>query len=205
MVCRALAINYKQFSSGAPDLLLIRVKRRRKDAVNIGDSAHDYGGDSAHDYGDDGERDDGSHAGCYNHCHDTVGNDNGSDKSDGYDVVNMSEWIENLVHDQHSPGGGGGGGGGIGIRHRTDTILGEPAHDKVSSSSSLSSLLNDEDYHYLFESMYIEVKGPTDHLSFKQRVWLHLLNSGGDGDGGCDGMRSFPVSIPKAFVCQIEE
>lgn len=182
MICRALAINYKQFSSGAPDLLLIRLKRRRKrreDAGNIGvhdSDCSDSGGDC---------QDDDSH----NACH-YAGNDDGID-SDGYNVVDLSQWIDSQHHLHPSP-----------VSHDRSAVVDDTDQDK--DCSSVSMLLNDEDYHYLFESMYIEVKGPSDHLSFRQRVWLHLLNSGGDDNDG-DYERSLSTSIPKAFVCQIEE
>lgn len=178
MVCRALAINYKQFSSGAPDLLLIRLKRRREVAGNIGN--HD---DFHHDDGSDCQYDDSHNAGHY------ARNDDGID-SVGYNVVDLSQWIDSQ-HIHPSP-----------VSHDRSAVVDETDQDK--DSSSVSMLLNDENYHYLFESLYIEVKGPSDHLSFRQRVWLHLLNSGSDDHDG-DDKRSLSTSIPKAFVCQIEE
>ena len=195
MVCRALAVNYKQFSSGAPDLLLIRVKkrrRRRKGAGNIDD--HDgFHNDDDDDRGDDSDSDGGSD--CQDDSHNTghnAGNEDGIVSSD--DVVDISLWIDSVSHD---------GTGSYRALLDRSVVVGETDQDK-GISSSLSMLLNDEDYHYIFESLYIEVKGPSDHLSFRQRVWLHLLNSGCDVHDGDDG-RSLSTSIPKAFVCQIEE
>ena len=28
---------------------------------------------------------------------------------------------------------------------------------------------------WVFESLFIEVKGPSDHLAYKQRLWLEIL------------------------------
>lgn len=189
MICRALAINYKQFSSGAPDLLLIRLKRRRRrreDAGNIGvhDGFHHDDDSDCSDNDVDCQDDDSHNAGHY------AGNDDGIVNSDDYNVVDLSQWIDSQ-QDHPSP-----------VSHDRSAVIDETDQDK--DSSSVSMLLNDEDYHYLFESLYIEVKGPSDHLSFRQRVWLHLLNSGGDDHDG-DDEKSLSTSIPKAFVCQIEE
>lgn len=53
---------------------------------------------------------------------------------------------------------------------------------------------------YLFEIMFVEVKGPNDHLAYKQLLWLHILdqkNSSTGGQGGVHGM--------KAVVCHVKE
>lgn len=48
---------------------------------------------------------------------------------------------------------------------------------------------------WVFECIFVEVKGPTDHLADRQAVWLHTLcQSGNSGGGGA-----------KALVCQIRE
>jgi hypothetical protein len=44
----------------------------------------------------------------------------------------------------------------------------------VCNSEALS-LLHEEGWKYEYEAMLIEVKGPTDHLSKKQIIWLKHL------------------------------
>lgn len=53
-------------------------------------------------------------------------------------------------------------------------------------------------YDYKLQAKYVEVKGPTDSLMFRQRVWLHILNQASRATGGDSG--SFD-----AYVCNVKE
>ena len=64
-ICRALAVNYKKFSSGAPDLLLVRVSRPSVAAENI-----PRNGPSSDDFSRTQNR---SQAGCIPECYDISG------------------------------------------------------------------------------------------------------------------------------------
>lgn len=44
-------------------------------------------------------------------------------------------------------------------------------------------------FEYKYEAIAVEVKGPTDHLAIRQRLWLHLLNVAGDSN-----IKNRPVS-----------
>ena len=48
------------------------------------------------------------------------------------------------------------------------------------------------EYEYDLEARFIEVKGPTDSLMFRQRVWLHILNQANEG-------------VQQALVCHVTE
>jgi hypothetical protein len=47
---------------------------------------------------------------------------------------------------------------------------------------------------WCFESMFVEVKGPTDHLAYKQLLWLKLLS-----------LSHYENKQTKAFVCHVKE
>lgn len=61
-----------------------------------------------------------------------------------------------------------------------------------SSSKNEEKDVNIPEIEFVFESMSVEVKGPTDHLAYKQLFWLKLL--------------SLPFfDRHKAFVCHVKE
>jgi hypothetical protein len=54
-------------------------------------------------------------------------------------------------------------------------------------------------YEYLLEARFVEVKGPTDSLMFRQRVWLHILNQAAATSGGDNKAQA------QAVVCHVKE
>jgi hypothetical protein len=78
-------------------------------------------------------------------------------------------------------------------------VFGEPSNTSSSSaegnnqlSTAANSKRQDVQIEFIFESMSVEVKGPTDHLAYKQLFWLKLL--------------SLPFyDRHKAFVCHVKE
>jgi hypothetical protein len=54
-------------------------------------------------------------------------------------------------------------------------------------------------YEYLLEARFVEVKGPTDSLMFRQRVWLHILNQAVATSGGDNKAQA------QAVVCHVKE
>lgn len=70
------------------------------------------------------------------------------------------------------------------------------ASSPVGANSDVSCISSyDWVDHWTFECMFIEVKGPTDHLADRQAVWIHALDRAGLGYAGG----------PRALVCQIRE
>ncbi|RYH20333.1 hypothetical protein EON65_23740 [archaeon] len=68
-----------------------------------------------------------------------------------------------------------------------DSEIDDDYGDGVSHSSNLDKAKES----VVFESMFIEVKGPGDHLAYKQVLWLQVLNLLSDQS--------------KTFVCQVRE
>lgn len=54
-------------------------------------------------------------------------------------------------------------------------------------------------WRWSFESMFVEVKGPTDHLAYKQLLWLKILSLTNNEAFNTDSNNK------KAFVCHVKE
>lgn len=59
---------------------------------------------------------------------------------------------------------------------------------------------------YIFESMCVEVKGPSDHLAYKQLLWLQLLTLVSDDTTTISNTpgNQYPHSF-SSFVCHVKE
>ena len=71
--------------------------------------------------------------------------------------------------------------------------LGDPKTDIPSSGSVNSEMQFDWIDDWVFQCMFVEVKGPTDHLADRQAVWIHALD------------RNQTASQCRSLVCQIRE
>eukprot|EP01038_Epipyxis_sp_PR26KG_P008466 gene8466-11448_t len=161
----AFGINYRLFSSGAPDLFLIRI--RSNDAIN-------------------------------NCCRDWVDLDkilglnwregfgSISDKfDDDNDLIMPTKRSATLMEDENVELSNNSleTENSISLTSASTTIF-----DCVDQSLNVEFASNGTVSSYAFDVMCIEVKGPTDHLSEKQSLWLHVLSS-----------------VISAYVCNIKE
>jgi hypothetical protein len=252
-VCRAMAVNFKHFTGGAPDLMLVRVQRR-----TVCDTACACGAvrtavvqdyrlvDVAELLGEDWSKQmhmdvrvsppnrtaGGLHAGGVGVVNQPPVDDmQGSADPDAADELSM----------QVDDGAGDHEGGGESpdmtdfepqSSARSATSAAEqtplsmknahihglylaqlaPAPAPVSASftapccssgcgadSTLCSATTAFRYEYLLEARFVEVKGPTDSLMFRQRVWLHILNQAAATSGGDNKAQA------QAVVCHVKE
>jgi hypothetical protein len=177
VICLAMCINFKQLSSGAPDLLMGRVRLCSKSSsVTI---PFEYflgvGWDERHN------RRDFDHDDLL--FDDSAVNNGKKSKTSTFrpqQIVNDNipeEDIQPTVSKVQLPS--------------TATELKELWN--TYSSSILSNDDSVDDLQLRFEIMFVEVKGPTDHLAYKQLLWLKLLSIPLD-----DGQSS-------AYVCHVKE
>ena len=155
-VFRALAMNFKFFSSGAPDLLLLRLRSSTSPSTTMLLS-------------------------------EVLGDPHWRGSAHSLDAVSSEEELSQPVK-----------------RHRrfvpSSPIFSEELKAEIEESVDSSPVKADaficaysEDIHLpshcTSESMLVEVKGPSDHLSRQQISWLKVLRSHG----------------AKAFVCRVRE
>uniref|UniRef100_A0A7S3HLV0 Fanconi-associated nuclease n=1 Tax=Spumella elongata TaxID=89044 RepID=A0A7S3HLV0_9STRA len=254
-VCNALSVNYKHFTGGAPDLMLVRVQRRivRTDTVtsdevesvnmscytsNVTDYAivpvqqilgqdwetqlnqpvvlprrstysndkargSNYGGvqtdnDAAEGYADEMMEIDEEHA----------EESNGKVDDEIMDADSNNMTVDSPVtkvvngHVGNSEDSSRGGSVEEPNVHFRNLFLPHlaPTPDIVNTdTSSIPSNTSSYTYEYKLEARFIEVKGPTDSLMFRQRVWLHILNSAVAKDGNIGALNY------NAYVCHVKE
>jgi hypothetical protein len=149
-IFRVLSLDFKHFSGGLPDLLMIRVRKISNSSITHLDIpiwTQSIGG------------------GLYS-------KNVASDAAFIEDVSFLSGGLEKGVS--------------------SDKIVGEdvPIDGKPPLvETDLVLPLNCDEVAYVFESTFVEVKGPTDRLSFRQQVWLQALEECG----------------AHAWVCQVSE
>ena len=263
-VCNALSVNYKHFTGGAPDLMLVRVQRRivRTDAVtsddvesmnvscytsNVTDYAivpvqeilgydwetqlnqpvvlprrstysnnkaqgSNYGSVQADNVAAEGYDDE-----MMEIDEEHVEENNGEFGNETMDADSNIMTVDSPVSKVVNGGLEDSSRGGFVLEpnaHFRDLFLPHlaPTPDTANTDTSkvVSCSLNVQgtdmppssssySYEYKLEARFVEVKGPTDSLMFRQRVWLHILNS---AVAKCD---NFGVLNYNAYVCHVKE
>ena len=165
-ICKALSVNYRHFSAGAPDLLLIRISVA-DNGNGAGVEANTVCGNAVKKcipldvlLGPDWEtlgsaRDSDEPESEWN----SLSKATGTKRSFSVHERNANEGQSSEIssHDDKN------------FEIVVDNVRPEPFHcDQESLDLSAFECLK-------FESMLVEVKGPTDHLAYKQRLWLELL------------------------------
>ena len=255
--CRAMAVNFKHFNGGAPDLLLVRVQRRivrtmplyctdcgdgGVETAGVGDyAAVDLCELLGQDWAEQTHRE--VHLGSNRPNPDEMlpvvsnqspsfttktANQVAADtkgatliESDSDEVaaelIEETEWLDvpsvdpvhtnsplyqkNMhIHDLFLPH--------LAPRLETPCISTScrHCHGPISSTSIVYS------YEYRLQARYVEVKGPTDTLMFRQRVWLHILNQAAAAlrsseNAMYQGTTVATDGLPllQAYVCHVKE
>ena len=241
-ICYAMCMNYKQLSSGAPDLLLVRAQlcpsstsdsvvpsvtvpmsyflgedwnqrksssRRRSsgwDEENLLDAPGD--GDREGNggrWGKNNRRGRNSSKRSFARTFSSTGES--GDAGEGGDTNgggNDKETVEDSMfggtipppdeQDLTIPWPGANNDVEQDVSEQLKDIVKKYANN-CENESAVLTLLRDSnvEWKWKFEAMFVEVKGPTDHLAYKQLLWLKLL--------------SLPHSNnqTKAFVCHVKE
>lgn len=260
-VCNALSVNYKHFTGGAPDLMLIRVQRRvvrtDADAANVNGGRAGNVADSTSSLAKVGDCIDNvqdATASVYPvtdytivPVQDILGYDwqeqlsqpvvlpkrstadaserfissDADQETDTVDIINADEIMEVDVEVDNSEVSGDSYANNVSDSaalqeepnaHFRDLFLPRlaptPDTEKIdvnarcvdsTGANCPESKHTDSSYTYEYklEARFIEVKGPTDSLMFRQRVWLHILNS--------SAARNDKDSRYTAYVCHVKE
>jgi hypothetical protein len=155
--CKALAVSYRHFSAGAPDLLLIRVRQRDLPAGEytrletlLGAGWEKMGAVREEDLKDEEETDWNSLSiGAPKRTFSQYQNSNSTSVVD--DSEEMAPLLESAPNVKIDP-----------------FLCMEEGFDSLQ-------LLGANLSEWIFETLFIEVKGPSDHLAYKQRLWLEIL------------------------------
>jgi hypothetical protein len=150
-VCRALSVNYKQLASGQPDLMMVRARRALKN-------------DPA----------------CANSSLTLLETPQGV-------VLDLGAWLGDALFDkpeadQLLPDDSdltSLGSAAAAAKAATATPSSTPRSATLFSYEGEDLQLSTLGDGWVFECMFVEVKGPSDALADKQRLWLQILSSCG--------------------------
>ena len=260
-VCRAMAVNFKHFNGGAPDLLLVRVQRRivrtmPLHCTDCGDGGVEMAGVGDYaavdlcellgqDWAEQTHREvhlgsiwvepdevlpvvsnqSPSYRDTTKTANQVAADTEGttrleSDSDDGVtaELTEQTEWLDvpsvDPVH-TNSP---------LYQKnmHIHDLFLAHlaprPEAPCISTScrhcqGPISSTSIVYSYEYRLQARYVEVKGPTDTLMFRQRVWLHILNQAAGAVRSSENaiypgttvVATDGLPLLQAYVCHVKE
>jgi hypothetical protein len=152
-ICKAYAINYRHFGAGFPDLLMIRVSFRK--STNVISNCDKT--DDSNQYIDIGNFLEAGWAELSNIDENAV-----TDSISLLDVEGM-ELLKNSESEHIFEG-------------ITNPNLQNLNFASIIEKNDILKLNNLEE-NFKFEVLFVEVKGPTDHLAYKQNLWLQILSS----------------------------
>lgn len=237
-ICRAFMVDYHYFASGMPDLLMIRVLHRNHGCIDVrgwlGESwsTRPSSTSSFTPYKWSKSKIDVDYCSVEGvgvaHTNSLTKNTPSKEgKGTSDEETPVAEGREEVeVVDQTPPGDTGSIGSG---NNRSDAIstdsrgedlllpplsigIGHEAEVETDAITPLDGWLDGQDWQY--ECMMVEVKGPSDHLSDKQRLWIQLMensslipptigggaNTANSAVDQLNGQKQF-----KVYVCKIAE
>jgi hypothetical protein len=173
-VCRALAVNFKHFSGGAPDLLLVRVTRETHSL--LAEKTKEFVGLDVllgPDWASLGAAGDRTSLGEGGAEWNNLSSSDASGTGKRPRTTSKPRGRRPLADEEGRKDGSEGGDGAAG---GVDAVKTRPDPFECREESLDLSLLRRDGAELRLEAFLVEVKGPSDHLAYRQRLWLEVLS-----------------------------